>query len=240
MPQGLAASRRAARLLEEGGFLEAVAVVNLGEAVLAGPSAPRMADELTEEATTALDEALAILGDRAQRRLLHGAPVSELLREIQRTQATLIALGSHGHRRVADILLGGTSGELLHVAPCSVLIARDAGDVDGFPHSIVVGIDGSLEGDAALAVAQDLARRFGSDLRAVTALKGKHLDLAHVHLRHAFAEEIDADPVDALVEASRGADLVIVGSRGLHGLRALGSVSERVAYRTACSTLVVR
>jgi nucleotide-binding universal stress UspA family protein len=32
--------------------------------------------------------------------------------------------------------------------------------------------------------------------------------------------------------------LVAVGSRGLTGLRALGSVSERVAHRAPCSVLV--
>ena len=44
----------------------------------------------------------------------------------------------------------------------------------------------------------------------------------------------------ALVEASRDADLLVVGNRGLHGLRALGSVAERVAHQAACSVLVVR
>ena len=47
-------------------------------------------------------------------------------------------------------------------------------------------------------------------------------------------------PVVALVEAARDADLLIVGSRGLHGLKALGSVSERVAHDASCSVLVVR
>jgi nucleotide-binding universal stress UspA family protein len=46
--------------------------------------------------------------------------------------------------------------------------------------------------------------------------------------------------VDALVDASHEADLVVVGSRGLHGVQALGSVSERVAHRAVCSVLVVR
>jgi len=32
----------------------------------------------------------------------------------------------------------------------------------------------------------------------------------------------------------------VVGSRGLHGLQALGSVSERVAHEARCSTLIVR
>ena len=53
--------------------------------------------------------------------------------------------------------------------------------------------------------------------------------------------EIDVrGPVETLVEASAGADLLVVGSRGVHGLCTLGSVSERVAHRAACSVLVVR
>jgi nucleotide-binding universal stress UspA family protein len=31
-----------------------------------------------------------------------------------------------------------------------------------------------------------------------------------------------------------------VGSRSVHGLRSLRSVSERVAHRAGCSTLIVR
>jgi hypothetical protein len=46
--------------------------------------------------------------------------------------------------------------------------------------------------------------------------------------------------VDVLVSAARDADLLVLGSRGLHGLRALGSVSERVAHRAPSSVLVVR
>jgi nucleotide-binding universal stress UspA family protein len=32
----------------------------------------------------------------------------------------------------------------------------------------------------------------------------------------------------------------VVGSRGLQGMRSLGSVSERVAHEARCSVLVVR
>jgi nucleotide-binding universal stress UspA family protein len=49
-----------------------------------------------------------------------------------------------------------------------------------------------------------------------------------------------AHPVAALVERSRTVDLVVVGSRGLHGVRALGSVSERVAHEAHCTVLVVQ
>ena len=48
----------------------------------------------------------------------------------------------------------------------------------------------------------------------------------------------DAEPADAL--AAQDCDLVVVGSRGLHGLKSLGSVSERVAHRADSSVLVVR
>ena len=34
--------------------------------------------------------------------------------------------------------------------------------------------------------------------------------------------------------------IVVVGSRGLTGIKALGSVSERVAHRSHCSVLIVR
>ena len=40
--------------------------------------------------------------------------------------------------------------------------------------------------------------------------------------------------------AAESVSLVAVGSRGLTGLRALGSVSERVAHRARCSVLVAR
>ena len=48
----------------------------------------------------------------------------------------------------------------------------------------------------------------------------------------------DRDPVDAF--SSVEADLLVLGSRGLRGVRALGSVSERAAHRAGCSVLVIR
>ena len=73
----------------------------------------------------------------------------------------------------------------------------------------------------------------------ITALAGKHVDRVLIRERSG-AEVVGQHPVVALVEAARDADLLVVGSRGLHGLKALGSVSERVAHDAACSVLVVR
>jgi nucleotide-binding universal stress UspA family protein len=42
------------------------------------------------------------------------------------------------------------------------------------------------------------------------------------------------------VAASESADLIVVGSRELHGLKALGSVAERVVRQARSSMLVIR
>jgi nucleotide-binding universal stress UspA family protein len=198
-----------------------------------------VADELQRDAEQALEEAVRILGPRAQPLFVNGFVTEALLRVVEQAEATLVAIGSHGHHRATEIMIGGVAGELLHEATCSVLVARPA-SAAAFPGPIVVGIDGSSEGEAALAASRELATRLDVALRVVVANRGKQLDLARVHSLAPGAEEIAEHPLPALVDASRDAALVVVGSRGLHGLRALGSVSERVAHRAACSVLVVR
>lgn len=237
---GFEACRQAARLATPDATLEAVAVVHLADAVYAGFDASRAADELQRDAEASLRQAGRILGRHAQQRFVNGFVTPSLLRERERIDATLIALGSHGHSRVTEILLGGVAGEILHDAPCSVLVARPAPEPARFPRTIVVGTDGSEPAGAALSAANELAARLAVPLRVVTALQGKGVHPDLVRHRSPEVEVIDAHPVDALVEASPDADLVVVGSRGLHGLRALGSVCERVAHHAACSVLVVR
>ena len=62
--------------------------------------------------------------------------------------------------------------------------------------------------------------------------------------RGIVAETLQArgDPAEVLVDASKDADLVIVGSRGLNRLERLllGSVSSKVVHEAACDVLVVR
>ncbi len=216
---GLEATRQAARLAAPGARLEVFTAVHLAEASRTGLSAPRVAEELGRDAREANRHALELAGPDATARVVDGPALQSILRELEANHVGLVALGTHGHRRASEIVLGGVAGELLHAAPCSVLVARPPADPLHFPRAIVVGSDGSECALLAVGVAEHLARRFWAGLRVLTA---------------------DAHPVRALVEASHEADLLVVGSRGLRGLKALGSVSERVAHQAACSVLVVR
>jgi nucleotide-binding universal stress UspA family protein len=238
---GYEAARQAGRLVAPAGWLEVFTAVYLLEANRAGWSAPRIANELWQEGGEAICKGTEIAGPRAEHRLVNGPPLPSLMHELTEREATLAAVGTHGHSRLSEIMIGGVAGELLHNAPCSVLVARPPAAEALFPHSIVAGADGSPESAAAVAAAHYLANRFAAPLTVVTALAGKDVDLASAQLTAPVEVEVlDEHPVHALVEASANADILVVGSRGRHGLRSLGSVSERVAHEARCSVLVVR
>jgi nucleotide-binding universal stress UspA family protein len=236
---GFEAARQAARLVAPDGRLEVFTAVYLVEANLAGWSAERIADELWQEAGDTIRKGTEIAGPRAEPHVVNGPPFQSLMLELKEKDATLAVVGTHGHSRLSEIVIGGVVGELLHNAPCSVLVARPPAAGALFPRAIVAGVDGSPESAAAAAAARYLAKRFAAPLTVVTALDGKDVDLGAAKLT-APVEVLDEHPVHALVEASAGADILVVGSRGLHGLRSLGSVSERVAHQARCSVLVVR
>ena len=73
-------------------------------------------------------------------KLVEGDPLRCLQAEIERCEASLVAVGSHGLSRATGIALGAVSTHLLHEAPCAVLIARGAIEVGRWPRQIVVGV----------------------------------------------------------------------------------------------------
>ena len=239
-PESAEAVRQADLLMAPGGHLLLVGAADVAVAVHAGFQAPAIADIIETETRDALlsAEKSVAYGHPVHPRLVKGRPISCLISAAREEDATLVAVGTHGLGRMAGILLGSVATAMLHEAPCSVLLAR-AGFADWFPRSVVVGHDGSREARTAAQVGQKLAARCGSHVSVLAATGGKILDLDG--LRDVQGLEFDErKPVDALVEASKASDLVIVGSRGLHGLESLGSVSERVAHQASCSVLVVR
>jgi nucleotide-binding universal stress UspA family protein len=131
---------------------------------------------------------------------------------------------------------------------------------------IVVGFDGSANARRALEAALDVA---GADTRLTVVAaaqapvppgqalpvgdegleeRRRELEDARRHLaelgREAEVVAVPGAPADVLVEEAdrRGADLIVVGRRGLNGAERLvmGSVSSKVARLARCSVLIAR
>jgi len=235
------AVRQAAILAEQSAALTLLAVWTIAPPIVGADVPPVGLD--AEAPRRAAADALRLAREAAApsfatTKLARGTGWAALLEEIELGKATLVAVGSHGQGRLRGVLLGSTTTELVHKAPCSVLVARRAGP--DFPSRIVVGLDGSRESAAAYEAALTLAERFGAEVWPVVAHGGKTVDKRLVSMIVDEWEDLQDDPVTALTAAAADGDLLLVGSRGLHGLEALGSVSERVAHRAHCSTLIVR
>jgi len=175
--------------------------------------------------------------------LREGPPIRRLLDELSAERATLVAVGSHWHSRAAGIVLGSVATAMLHEAPCSVLIAHPTArtDIPG-DGELVVGYDGSGGARRTLEVGRQLAERLSLKLRVIVAAGDADHPPAPGWRDELGSVEVTEDPctaVEALVDASHDAALLIVGSRHLRGVPALSSVSERVAHQAHSPVLVV-
>lgn len=237
-----------ARLAPETSRVTLCSVWNTGASVAVGWSPPisRTASFPREELQAAVDATRPLLPSSVvvETSVVEGPPGPMLLTEIGRREATLVAVGSHDHRRLSGILLGSVATQLLHDAPCSVLMARPPNE-ERFPRTVMVAADGSAESARAIEAALAIARRLGAELEAVVATGAGTVDAAAVRTsldrlggKDVPLREDGRAPVEALTGV--GPDLLVIGSRGLQGLRSLGSVSERVAHEAECSVLVVR
>ncbi len=140
-----------------------------------------------------------------------------------------------------------------------------------FPTTILLATDGSKDAELALAAAVELANRTHSELHVVTVALGypsydvrepavldqvreqaesileaqvKKIeqaggDVAQKHLR--VAERYRSQQIVRVAE-DIGAGLIVMGSRGLGGIRRalMGSVSDSVIRNASCPVVVVR
>jgi nucleotide-binding universal stress UspA family protein len=138
--------------------------------------------------------------------------------------------------------------------------------------TVVVGTDGSPNAEIAVRRAAEIAKSDGAVLYLITAFpdvptysegitssaKRERIDLREVAegLLSRTAEELQAqdlevmtaaregDPAQVILDVSResDADLIVIGARGLTGIRRflLGSVSSKLAHHAECSLMIVR
>lgn len=146
-------------------------------------------------------------------------------------------------------------------------VARRGGRVDRF---VVVGVDGSPQSSKALAFAADEARMRKATLKVVEAWSfptfaaGAYVPAgAYEDFPEDVASSLDAQVAEVLgtqpavavekvveegataqviLEVAKGAELLVVGSRGRGGFTGLllGSVSNQVAHHASCPVAIVR
>lgn len=145
----------------------------------------------------ARDEA-ALAGVELDTVVRSGAEVDEILQMGREGMYDLLLLGSHGHSRVVERVIGSTSLSVARLAPCSVMIVRwhrPAPPALDLIRRILVGIDGSPLGRMAFRVALDLATLGEAPLTGVTVeeasplLRGEASDSRYVQQLAGAAEE---------------------------------------------------
>ncbi|MGZ4702617.1 MAG: universal stress protein [Ilumatobacteraceae bacterium] len=155
--------------------------------------------------------------------------------------------------------------------PVIVVPERPVVEVGASMKKIVVGVDGSAPSLHALEWAYNEAVVSGAELTAVhgwiypyagqrtsvseprtqmqlDAMEELKSSLESLGPRltggsvHIHARLLEQSPVEAVLEESKDADMVVVGSRGRGSVRAalLGSVSRTVAQHAACPVAVIR
>ena len=228
----------------------------------------RYRDEMLDVSRRQVARAVRIAADtrpdvEAESQVEIGAPIEVLSSEARRAQ--LLVLGDRGLGEVAGLVLGSVAVSLAARGACPVVVVR--GERAGADGPVVVGVDGSPVSEAALAFAFDAAAARGVDLVAVHAWSPTAIDeeLASLVEWDASVESavlaerlagwgqkypqvavrrtvVRDGAVRALVTASAGAQLVVVGSRGRGNAAGLllGSVSHGVLHGAHCAVAVVR
>ena len=64
------------------------------------------------------------IGISTQAELAYGEPVTEIVKWVQQKGCDLVAMSTHGHRLVADIVLGATASRVQHSISVPVLLLR--------------------------------------------------------------------------------------------------------------------
>ncbi|WP_329082011.1 MULTISPECIES: universal stress protein [unclassified Streptosporangium] len=227
-------------------------------------------DAMTRAARKVLAEAEATARTRrptveVSTALVEGPPPT-VLRD-QARDAAEIVIGSRGLGGLAGAVIGSVSTHVAGHAHCPVVVVHP-GQAPSYGE-ITVGVDDSDACEPALAYAFEQARYRGCTLRVLYAWQlpvhafAPEIDYDMDEIRIAqYAVAADrlaswrqrypevgliedvrcAHPVEALVEASTGADLLVVGShgRGALGSLLLGSVSRGVLHHAHCAVAVVR
>jgi nucleotide-binding universal stress UspA family protein len=271
------AQRRGASLLLAHGYDDVLTFAAFGAEPYFPPGYDPAA-EATESVQRLVDKVRVQFPDLSvHRRLWAGSGARGLVDESD--SALLVVVGARGSGGFAGVTIGSTAAQVAAHAHCPVIVVRppvgDEDDEPDVPHPgpVVVGVDGSPGGGAALRFAYDEASMRGVPVVAVNSwwlLPNRNLGPAHPgtyddleratdEAQRLLAEAVagwsaeypdvaleqrslhEMNPSTALIDASRKAGLVVVGSRGRGGFVGLllGSVGRDLVSNAHCPVAVV-
>lgn len=208
--------------------------------------------QVVEDAAMRAEEASV----RPTTEVAHGVPPVEIAEYARRNGIQLIAIGSRGLNPRGAQVLGSVSYQVSMIAPCSVLVVKEAN-----PFSrILLAVDGSPDSRRATEFVRLLGPKLDSKvtltfivpsrpqgvftlaatpaepflLEAETALRKAGLAVVR-DLRYGH-------PAEEIVKAGARHTLVALGARGRSDLSLdyVGGVADKVLRNSSVSTLVVR
>jgi nucleotide-binding universal stress UspA family protein len=171
----------------------------------------------------------------------------------------LLTLGAPASSWPARMLSVGVGNKALEGFTTPLLVARPLPEERRFADRIVVASDGEEASDGLVRFAARLARAHGSHVTLVHALgrespikrgRGGEQERRLKEQERTLAAATTAGNTEALVKPGGAADviksaiaaadasLVVMGSRGLDAVRAMGRVSRRVVHQARCSVLL--
>lgn len=184
-------------------------------------------------------------------------------------EAELLVVGTHRLSAVERLFAGSLSYQVAAAAPCPTAVVP--GPVPAGASGVVVGADGSADSLAAVRLAAAEAERTGQPLDVVHVWQDPpvwaQVDVFPEGLTEAVMQEetlllaesvaglaeqhpdlevrqrlLRGSPARSLLEAAADATLLVIGSRGRHGLTRLllGSTSHTVLLHAPCPVLVAR
>ncbi|MFI7491003.1 universal stress protein [Micromonospora echinaurantiaca] len=230
-----------------------------------GSGLREQAERLVAEAVAEAEA--AVPGLRISGEIIDGEAAAVLLGESP--AAAMVVLGDRGLGGFSALLVGSVAVQVASYADCPVLVARGTDRADG---PIVVGVDGSEMSRLAAEFAVEEASVRGAEVLALHAYRhpvstgpGDMQPLVYDDSELRTEEErlvaevtagladrwpdvpitrrtVRGRPAPVLTDASRQAQLVVVGRQGrgeFTGLL-LGSVSQAVLHHADCPVAVVR
>ncbi|HEX2032231.1 MAG TPA: universal stress protein [Actinomycetota bacterium] len=202
------------------------------------------------------------LGDRLGLRTVvqEGNPTDVILDIAEEQAVDLIVVGNKGMAGARRFFLGSVPNNVAHHAPCHVLIAHtvwaertdDPLSVDGPLYGkVLIATDGSPTAREAVHVGAELAAAIGAQvllLHVGDPDRGKGvLEEAEAALGGqvgASSATMEGDPAERILDvaAGEGADLIVVGNKGMTGARRflMGSVPNNVAHHAETNVLIAK